>query len=324
MANSVTKGVLRGFLFGMAAGALVLGTGATGALAQETVRIGLATKTWFPTVVAEAALQQGFFKKEGINAELTVYQSGAETFTSLAAGSADVVSTSPNIIATGRVRGVNAKMVLKGSSGNLGWHLIVPTKSKVQDAKELDGKNVGITSAGSLSDSLARWTIETKGIKFTTVPLGGGLAPNLISGNVEAAVIYSPLSFKVIKDGDGRSIIDYGAAMPAHLNSGFAASDAFIKNKPELLKKTVKALLGGLAYLQDNREAAVKLIAEINDIPADIAEQEYENVFLKLSRTGEMTLAEVEQAFELYRLGGMKEFPPAADMFTNDGIPGAN
>src|SRR5690606_27083499 len=156
------------------------------------------------------------------------------------------------------------------------------------------------------------------------VPLGAGLAPNLISGNVEAAVIYSPLSFKVIKDGDGRSILDYGAAMPAHLNSGFAASDAFIDEKPELLKKTVKALLGGLAYLQDNRESAVKLIAEINDIPADIAEQEYENVFLKLSRTGEMTLAEVEQAFDLYRLGGMKDFPPAADMFTNDGIPGAN
>ena len=125
----MTKANLRGVLFGVAAGALVLGTGATGALAQETVRIGLATKTWFPTVVAEAALQQGFFKKEGINAELTVYQSGAETFTSLAAGSADVVSTSPNIIATGRVRGVNAKMVLKGSSGNLGWQLIVPTKS---------------------------------------------------------------------------------------------------------------------------------------------------------------------------------------------------
>ncbi len=307
----------------MTAGALVLGIGATSALAQETVRIGLATKTWFPTVIAEAAQQQGLFEKEGINAELTVYQSGAETFTSLAAGSADVVSTSPNIIATGRVRGVNAKMVLKGSSGNLGWQLIVPSKSKLQDPKELNGKNVGITSAGSLSDSLARWTMQKHGINITTVPLGGGLAPNLISGNVDAAVIYSPLSFKVIKDGDGRSLIDYGSAMPAHLNSGFAASDAFIKDKPELLKKTVKALLGGLAYLQNNRADAVKLIAEINDIPADIAEQEYENVFLKLSSTGEMTLADVEQAFELYRLGGMKEFPPAADMFTNMAIPGA-
>ena len=60
-----------------------------GAAAQDTVRIGLATKTWFPSVIARAADEQGFFKDEGIDAELTVYQSGAEAFTAMVAGAAD-------------------------------------------------------------------------------------------------------------------------------------------------------------------------------------------------------------------------------------------
>lgn len=308
--------VRRGFL-GLLAGVMLAGTGVSTALAQDTVRIGLATKAWFPSLVAEAAERQGLFAKEGIKAELTIYQSGAEAFTALAASAADVVSTSPNIIATGRVRGVKAKMVAMGGSGNLGWQLLVPKTSAVKDVGELAGKKVGITSAGSLSDSLAQWTQAKYGMKFTTVPLGGGLAPNLINGNVDAAVVYSPLSYRVLQEGNGRSIIDYGVAMPSHLNSGWAASDAFIDGKAELLKKTVRALLGGVAYLQDNRADAVKMIAEANGVSEAVAQEEYEHVFKKLSRTGAMTLGDVEQAFELYRTGGLKELPPAADVFTN-------
>jgi NitT/TauT family transport system substrate-binding protein len=312
--------VRRGFL-GLMAGAMVVAAGASTAMAQDTVRIGLATKAWFPSLIAEAANSQGLFTKEGIKAELTVYQSGAEAFTALAAGAADVVSTSPNIIATGRVRGVKAKMVAMGGSGNLGWQLLVAKDSKIENAKELAGKKVGITSAGSLSDSLAQWTMAKNGVTFTTVPLGGGLAPNLINGNVDAAVVYSPLSYKILQEGNGRRIIDYGTAMPAHLNSGWAASDAFIDGKTDLLKKAVRALLGGVAYLQDNPAAAIKMIAEVNGISEAVAKEEYEHVFKKLSRTGDMTLADVEQAFELYRTSGLKELPPAADMFTNVAIP---
>lgn len=306
----------RSFL-GFVAGAMVLGAGVSAASADDMVRIGLATKAWFPSLIAEAANSQGLFTKEGIKAELTVYQSGAEAFTAMAAGAADIVSTSPNIIATGRVRGVKAKMVAMGGSGNLGWQLLVPKNSKVQGAAELAGKKVGITSAGSLSDSLAQWTIAKYGASFTTVPLGGGLAPNLINGNVDAAVVYSPLSYRILQEGNGRSVIDYGVAMPAHLNSGWAASDTFIDGKTDLLRKAVRALLGGVAYLQDNPAAAVKMIAEANGVSEAVAREEYEHVFKKLSRTGEMTLADVEQAFELYRTSGLKELPAAADMFTN-------
>ena len=36
-------------------------------------------------------------------------------------------------------------------------------------------------------------------IDFTRVPLGGGgLVPNLLTGNIDATVLYSPLTYKVI------------------------------------------------------------------------------------------------------------------------------
>jgi ABC-type nitrate/sulfonate/bicarbonate transport system substrate-binding protein len=42
------------------------------------------------------------------------------------------------------------------------------------DVKDLNGKKVAITSAGSGSDLLALWTIQEKKIDFTRVPVGGG------------------------------------------------------------------------------------------------------------------------------------------------------
>lgn len=285
------------------------------ASAQETVRIGLATQAWWPTVVAQTAQKLGLFEKEGLEAELTVYQSGGETFTALAADAADVISIQPSIIATGRTRGVNAKMIAQGSDANYGWHLIVPANSDIKDVKEIDGKNIGITSSGSLSDFLAQWTIHDKKITFNPVPLGGGgLVPNLISDNVSAAVIFSPLSFQVMQSGEGRSLIDYGSEIPAHLNAGWAASDALIESKPELIQKALNAIYGGVAYLQSNQEEAINLLMELNQIERDVAVQEYEQQFKRLSTDGAMTVEGAQAAIDLAIIGGMSDLAPAADV----------
>jgi ABC-type nitrate/sulfonate/bicarbonate transport system substrate-binding protein len=307
----------RGVL-GLATAVLGSTMGVPIAIARERVRIGLATKTWWPSAVTEAAVGQRLFEKEGLEAELTVYRGGGEAFEALAAGAADLVINLPSLVATGRQRGVKAKIVATGGTANSGWHLIVPRQSPAKDVRELAGKKVGITSAGSLSDFLALWTIQEKQVQFTRVPLGGGgLVPNLLSGNVDAVVLYSPLSFQVMKN-DGRSLIDYAEGVPSHLNSGWVARDDYIARKRDTLQKSLNAIYGGLAYLRENRSEAIKLLMKINEIPDDIAAMEYEQAILKLSPDGAVTLPLAEKALELARIGGMKDLAPAADIFTTE------
>src|SRR6185503_5139831 len=83
----------RRYALGAAAIALWLAGPAPGQ-AQETIRIGLPTKTYYPTIIAETALRQGLFAKEGIKAELTIYRGGAEGYEAMAAGAADVILNS--------------------------------------------------------------------------------------------------------------------------------------------------------------------------------------------------------------------------------------
>jgi NitT/TauT family transport system substrate-binding protein len=291
----------------------------------ETVRIGLPTKTYWPTTVAEAAAHQKYFEKEGITAEITIYRGGAECFEALAAGAADLILDAPGLPAAGRNKGVMSKAVANAAMGNFGWHLMV-LKSSPLDIKGLNGKKVAITSAGSGSDGLALWTIQDKKIDFTRVPVGGGgLVPNLLAGNVDAAVVYSPLSFQIAKSGEARSLIDYAASVPPNLTSVWIATDKYIKEKPQALQKALNALYGGLMYMRGNREAAIKLIGELYEIPADIAAAEYENTILKLETDGNMAGDRVKDAaqlaLDLAKLGGMKDMAPVSDIILTGFTP---
>src|SRR5262249_27151295 len=50
-----------------------------GAPAQEIIRIGCPTKTYFPTILATVAKEKGLFEKEGLRPEITIYRGGGET-----------------------------------------------------------------------------------------------------------------------------------------------------------------------------------------------------------------------------------------------------
>ncbi len=282
------------------------------------VRIGVPTKTYYPTIIAETAIRQKLFEKEGLKPELTIYRSGAEGFEALAAGAADIVMNSTMSVAGGLKRGVNARCVANAANGYYGWQLVVKTDSPIKSAADLAGKKVGITSAGSGTDILALWTQAEHKIQFTRVPLGGGgLVPNLLTGNIDATVLYSPLTFKVVDEKVARTVIDFGKAVPAHSTGSWIATDKVIKERPEIVQKAVNALYGGVAFLVDdkNRDAAVKLVAEIDEIPDKIAAFELDGNLKHISRTGEFKLEWVERALDNARLIGMKELAGAQDVF---------
>jgi len=284
----------------------------------ETIRVGLPTKTFWPTTVAETAVRQKLFEKEGITAELTIYRSGAEAFEGMAAGAADIILDPPSLVSAGRKKGVMSRIVADATMGNFGWQLMVPAKSTLE-VKDLNGKKVGITAAGSGSDLLALWTAQDKKIEFTRVPVGGGgLVPNLMAGNIDAAVVYSPLSFQILKSGDARTILDYATAVPPNLTAGWIVLDKFAEAKPQVVQKALNALYGAVAFMRSNRDVTVKLIADLYEMPENIAALEYENTIMKLETSGDMSASNVHDAvqlsLDLAKLGGLKDIVPTDDV----------
>jgi ABC-type nitrate/sulfonate/bicarbonate transport system substrate-binding protein len=316
--------ITRRHILATIAAATVLGASGI-AQAADTVRIGLPTKTYWPTTIAETAVRQKLFEKEGIAAELTIYRGGAETFEAMAAGAADVILDATSLVSAGRKKGVNSKVLASAATGYYGWQLMTLSKSAL-GVKDLAGKKVAITSAGSGSDLLALWTQQDKKIEFTRVPVGGGgLVPNLLAGNVDAAVVYSPLSFQISRSGEARTILDFSKEVPPNLAAGWIALDKYVKDKPQMVQKTLNALYGALMFMRANKDASVKLITELYEIPAEIAALEYENTILKLETDGSMEGAKIPEqlqlALDMAKAGGMKDLGPAAEIISTQFKP---
>jgi len=304
----------------LAIAALLTAAIAVSSAHAETIRVGLPTKTYWPTTIAETAVRQKLFEKEGLTAELTIYRSGAETFEGMAAGAADIILDPPSLVSAGRKKGVMSKIVANAAMGNYGWQLMVPAKSTL-DVKDLNGKKVAITAAGSGSDLLALWTIQDRKIDFTRVPVGGGgLVPNLLAGNFEASVVYSPLSYQILKSGEARTLIDYSSAVPQNLTGGWIVLDKFAAEKPQVVQRALNALYGAIAFMRANRDVTVKLIADLYEIPPEIAALEYENTILKLQADGSMDGPEIKDAvqisMDLAKLGGLKDIAPTEDLYS--------
>ena len=169
---------------------------------------------------------------------------------------------------------------------------MVKADSKITQISELAGKKVGITSAGSGSDVLGALDHAGPQGEVHAVPLGGGgLVPNLLSGNVDAVVLYSPLSFKVMQEKQG--------AQPDRLRRGGAAAPERAVDRHRQVhqgasrrwcRRRSTRCSARVVFLQDkaNRAEAVKLIAEIDEIPRAVAEAELDGNLKKLSTTGEM------------------------------------
>ena len=316
--------ITRRHILATIAAATVLGASAM-AQAADTVRIGLPTKTYWPTTIAETAVRQKLFEKEGITAELTIYRGGAETFEAMAAGAADVILDATSLVSAGRKKGVNSKVVANAAMGYYGWQLMTLSKSTL-GVSDLKGKKVAITSAGSGSDLLALWTQQDKKIEFTRVPVGGGgLVPNLLAGNVDAAVVYSPLSFQISKSGEARTILDFSKEVPPNLAAGWIALDKYAQDKPQMVQKTLNALYGALMFMRANKDASVKLITELYEIPAEIAALEYENTIMKLETDGSMDGPKIPEqlqlALDMAKAGGMKDLGPAAEIISTQFKP---
>jgi NitT/TauT family transport system substrate-binding protein len=138
-------------------------------------------------------------------------------------------------------------------------------------------------------------------------------------------VVYSPLSFQISKSGEARTIIDYAREVPPNLAAGWIALDKYAQEKPQMVQKTLNALYGALQFMRGNKDTTVKLIADLYEIPAEIAALEYENTILKLEVDGSMSGSHIPEqmqlALDMARAGGMKDLAPAAEIISTQFTP---
>jgi NitT/TauT family transport system substrate-binding protein len=292
---------------------------APAANAQTTVKIGLAVPNYGPYAPVYAAEELGYYKENGVKAEITAYRGGAAAQEAMAAGAADIISFFPPGIALAVKKGIKEKVVGIGSSTPIGWHIMVNASSPYRSVKDLAGKKIGITAKGSTTDFYALWAANRAGVKVEVVPVGApALIPTLKSNQTDAAVFNPPLPFRLLLSGEGRSLVDLGKEMEPTLPDVWAATQALIDSNPKAVEGVLRAIYKATAYMKKNRPYALEFMRKFTgEKDAKVTEMEFDIVLSGRPTAAKIERKWIESSLELAKLGGVTDLPPIEEIFTD-------
>lgn len=313
----------RGALVAAGAGILTSATMARPALAQSgtLLRVG-GTPNYGPVLPVHAANKLGLFQKLGLRVEFTGFSGGSAAMEAVAAGEADLVNYFPPGVALAKQRGVAATIIAAGTLTPRGWKIMAKKDSPLSGIKDLARKKIGVSANGSTTDFFALWAGQQAGSLVSRIPLGGGgLIPGLLSGNVDAIVAYPPLSYQLETSGDGKVVVDLGAAMQPNLPDVWVGADKVLQAKKETIQKALVGIYSAIRYMKANPDWTVNFIQEQSKFAPAVAKLEFENTIKGLSDDGTIQESWVENSLALGRLAGLQELPPAKSMFSTEFFP---
>jgi NitT/TauT family transport system substrate-binding protein len=248
-------------------------TGGSGS--TPTVKLmagGLDKQIYLPYQLAQ---QLGFYKKYGVNVQLSTEQDGgvgAEE--AMASGQVDMAGAWYNHTIEFQAKGKAVEDVVQ-LSGAPGEREMCTTKSGVHSATDFKGKTLGVTDLGSGTDTLTQFLAAKKGIKtsqFHRIGVGAGSTAiaALQNGKVDCVMTTQPTVAAIQKKGVGASAIDLattdgataamGGAYPA---ASVLARTDWVDSHKATVQKVVDALVATMHWISTHSAADIA-----NKLPA--------------------------------------------------------
>jgi NitT/TauT family transport system substrate-binding protein len=238
-----------------------------GSLPTVTMMVGGIDKQIY--LPYELAQQLGFYKKYGVNMQLSTETSGgvgAED--AMASGQVDMAGAWYIHTFDFQAKGKDVVNLIQ-LSGAPGERVLCSKKSGVKTPADFAGKNIGVTDLGSGTDDLilqlaAHYNVPTS--KFHRVGVGAGstLLAALQQGRVDCAITTQPTVHAVEAAGAGDSVIDLsstagatqylGGAWPA---AGVLALNSWVQSHQDTVQKVVDALVATMHWINTHTAADI-------------------------------------------------------------------
>ncbi|MGZ8501125.1 MAG: ABC transporter substrate-binding protein [Candidatus Binatia bacterium] len=273
---------------------LAMVTAAMGAETAQKIRIAYASRSSsaLPQYLAQG---KGYFKAEGLDVEL-IQMNPRLGATAVVNG--DVSFATPfTSTFRGVLQGFPMKLVFvhikKGP-----YYLMV--RPEIKDVQQLKGKKIGVATIKGTDQLVAEEMLQAKGFNISqiqAVAIGDGPVrmQALIGGAVEAVCLAPPHDLMLRKMGYNALLGPPEIGLPS---AGMLTSDRLIKENPQIVRRTLKALLRAHYHIVENRQDAIQTLIKWLPQPLDVAEHSYDAELKTLNRDGTMTDAEIEAIIE--------------------------
>ena len=230
---------------------------------QDRMRIAWAGSTPSNTPIWVAD-QKGFFKKNGLQAEVIAISASTIVIQALLTGEVDFIIAPSATLVTSRLAGADTVMV----STNLPLFIDhIVSLSDITTMEQLKGKIGGVNRLGTTSDMTLRLALRRFGIdpeKDTKIIATGENPARLaaLSRNItQFTLLGEPLVREAEKMGF-RDLIDIGTLkIPYHVNA-VVTREKTVKERRPFVAKVVRAFTEALHFIKTNKEETKALIGK--------------------------------------------------------------
>jgi NitT/TauT family transport system substrate-binding protein len=262
--------------FRMSALVVVVAAFAAVADAADKVRISVSSlDTAFLTPAV--ALKRGFFKEEDIDAEV-IRMNANISVTALATGDIDYTTIFGSVVRAA-IRGLPVRVVASFLDSPTQMLL---ARQDFKSVKELKGKTLGVSTFGATADVAARMMFKYSGVdpekEIKIIALGADQArfTALKEGIVDVIVISPPADVEGKKF--GFRVLARAYELFNFPFVGLGANLKKITDRPDEIKRVIKALVKGNRYIRSNRDGAIQILMEWGRTSKENAALSYDSV----------------------------------------------
>jgi len=235
------------------------------AVAQERIKVAYSSAD-ASNFVWYAALDTGFYKKNGLEVDLIFIPSSTTSVSSVVAGDVQVANNSGGAVANAAVGG--ASVIMTACYINtLPYELVV--HESIKSAEDLKGKSVGISRVGSASDVAARALVKGLGLEpVKDVPIlqvGGAPERAAAFRTGRIAGFPSPPGIIHLAKGMPHRILISTADFQKRFDFPYICSTttkSFLTAHRDTVRRITMALIEATQFLKTRKEESKKLIAK--------------------------------------------------------------
>jgi NitT/TauT family transport system substrate-binding protein len=299
---------------------------ASAAFALDKVRLGKAVPNSFAFSATEVGIAAKIFEKEGIEIEVTSFRGDAQLQQALAAGSLDVgLGSGPGL--GFRAKGAPAIGVaaMYGPPANLA--LVLPFDTPVKSVRDLKGKRIGVTTAGSLTDWLVRELSRQQGwgsdgIQILALGQMQARLAAIQRGELDGMVIEAASGYELEEAGKARNFLLFGDIAKDFYTHVIFATDDMIDKRPDLLRRFLRGWFSTIAFMRANKDFVVATAARTIEVKPAIASRIYEAQMAGFSADGAWNPAAIDVIrHSLKELGILATVPEAKVIYNDKFVP---
>jgi NitT/TauT family transport system substrate-binding protein len=262
---------------GLALGLALLTMFGDAAFAARKVNVGVLKISGVAN--AWIAKQQGMYDRNGLDANLVEFRSGADAVNALQSGSVDIVLSIAGSAMPAMERGFDLTAIFQNETGRSSppdsGSIQVQASSPIKSLSGLAGKKIGVQSLNSqqvigVQVVLKRAGVDLKSVNFVEMPFPA--LPNALrAGQVDAVSLVDPFTTQLIISGAGRVLSwSYVESIPDQPLGAWFAKRSYVAKNPEIIEAFNKTMKESIDYMNADEDRTRSEVATFTGLPAEV------------------------------------------------------